>query len=225
MWNYLEKSSQVLGMNARNLLYIKPYNSKEVVKIADNKLLCKKVLRKAGLPVSELLGKIRNFKELENFNWESLPNSFVLKPNRGLGGEGIVIVFGRNKKSRNWVRADRREVTVDELKMHIHNIFEGSFSLAGQPDKAFFEERIKLSRAFKPYCYRGIPDVRIIVFNGIPVMAMLRLPTEQSQGRANLHLGGVCAGIDMATGVTTYAISRNLTTQQDYLLETVRVPV
>ncbi|MBM3256327.1 MAG: hypothetical protein FJZ04_02570, partial [Candidatus Moranbacteria bacterium] len=41
------------------------------------------------------------------------------------------------------------------------------------------------------------------------------------QGRANLHLGGVCAGIDMATGVTTYAISRNLTTQQDYLLETV----
>ena len=219
MLNYLGKSSRVLGMNARNLIYIKPYNSKESVKIADNKLLCKKVLKKAGLPVSGLLGKIRDIEGLENFNWESLPNSFVLKPNRGLGGEGIVIVFGRNKKTRNWVRADKREVTVEELKLHVRNIFEGSFSLESQPDKAFFEERVKLSRIFKPYCYRGIPDIRIIVFNGIPVMAMLRLPTERSQGRANLHLGGICAGIDMATGITTHAISRNLATQQDYLLE------
>lgn len=219
MLNYLEKSSQVLGMNARNLLYVRPYNSKEARKIADDKLLCKRTLRKAGIPVPVLLGKVKNFQELEDFNWENLPKSFVLKPNRGLGGEGIVVIFGKNKRSGNWVKADKQEVTIPDLKMHIRNIFEGSYSLSSQPDKAFFEERVKLSRVLKPYSYRGIPDLRIIVFNKVPVMAMLRLPTEQSRGRANLHLGGICAGVDMATGVTTHAITRNLSTQQDYPLE------
>lgn len=206
-------------MNARNLLFIRPYNSKESRKIADNKLLSKKILRKAGIPVPELLGKVRNTQELESFDWNSLPKSFVLKPNRGLGGEGIVVIYGKNKKSGNWVKADKQEITIPELKMHIRNIFEGSYSLSSQPDKAFFEERVKISRVLKPYSYRGIPDLRIIVFNKVPVMAMLRLPTEESGGRANLHLGGICAGIDMVTGVTTHAITRNLSTQQDHLLE------
>jgi len=219
MWNYLEKSSRVLGMNARNLIYIRPYNTGAAKKIADNKLVCKRVLRKAGLPVSKLLGKVSNIAELDNFDWEKLPKSFVLKPNRGLGGEGIMVIYGRNKRSGNWVKADKQEITIPELKMHIRNIFEGSFSLANQADKAFFEERVKLSRVFKPYSYRGIPDVRVIVFNKIPVMAMLRLPTELSKGRANLHLGGICCGIDMKTGVTTFAITRNLSTQRDHAIE------
>jgi len=219
MWNYLEKSSRLLGMNARNLLFIRPYNSKEARRIADNKLVTKRLLRQAGIPVPALLGKVKNSLELENFDWGKLPKSFVLKPNRGLGGEGIIVIFGRNKKSGNWVKADKQEVTIPELEMHIRNIFEGGYSLSNQADKAFFEERVKLNRILKPYSYRGIPDLRIIVFNQVPVMAMLRLPTELSRGRANLHLGGICAGIDMATGVTTYAITRNLSTQQDYPLE------
>lgn len=219
MLNYLERSRLVLGMNARNLLYVRPYNPKEARKIADDKMLSKKALIKADLPVPNLIARIRSLKELENFDWDQLPYSFVLKPNRGLGGEGIVVVYGRNKKTGNWVKADKREVTVEYLKMHIRNIFEGTYSLSNQPDKAFFEERVKLARIFKPYSYRGIPDLRIIVFNRVPIMAMLRLPTEASGGRANLHLGGICVGIDMATGVTTHAISRNLATQQDYHLD------
>ena len=206
-------------MNARNLLYIRPYNSVEARRIADNKLVCKKILRKAGIPVPRLIKKIKRIEDLESFDWSSLPNSFVLKPNRGLGGEGITVVYGRNKKTGNWVKADQEEITAAELEVHIRNIFEGSFSLSNQPDTAFFEERVKISRLLKPYSYRGIPDIRIIVFNRIPVMAMLRLPTEQSRGRANLHLGGICLGIDLATGITTHAISRNMSTQQDYRLE------
>ncbi len=219
MLSYLERSKLILGMNARNMLYVRPYNPKSAKKIADDKLLCKKVLKKADLPVPFLLGKIRNPEELANFDWNTLPKSFVLKPNRGLGGEGIMVVYGKNKKSGNWVKADRQEITIPELEAHIRNVFEGNYSLSGQPDTVFFEERVKLNRIFKPYSYRGIPDVRIIVFNRMPIMAMLRLPTEQSRGRANLHLGGICLGIDLTTGVTTHAISRNLSTQQDYRIE------
>lgn len=228
MLSYLEKSRQVLGMNARNMLFVRPYNPKEARKVADDKLLCKKILKKADIPVPSLIGKIRNIQELTDFDWKNLPNSFVLKPNKGLGGEGIIVVYGRNKKSGNWVKADRQEITVAELEVHIRNIFEGNYSLSGQSDTAFFEERVKLSRIFKPYSYRGIPDIRIIVFNKMPIMAMLRLPTEQSRGKANLHLGGICLGIDISTGVTTHAISRNLSTQQDYRLENLpgtRIPL
>jgi hypothetical protein len=37
-------------------------------------------------------------------------------------------------------------------------------------------------------------------------MAMLRLPTKESGGRANIHQGAIAAGIDIATGITTKAI-------------------
>lgn len=199
--------STILGMNARNLDFIKPHNPPSVRHIADDKLLCKRILRKGSVPVPDLITKIRHARDLETFNWDTLPGSFVLKPNRGFGGSGIIVVYGRKKNRTDaWVRADRSLVTIDDLKSHIRNILEGSFSLSGTPDIAFFEERLKLHKTFKPYAYKGIPDVRIIVFNNVPVMAMLRLPTRESDGKANLQLGGVGVGIDLANGVTTTAI-------------------
>jgi len=47
-----------------------------------------------------------------------------------------------------------------------------------------------------------VPDIRVIVFRGFPIMAMVRLPTRGSRGKANLHQGAVGAGIDLATGIT-----------------------
>jgi len=40
------------------------------------------------------------------------------------------------------------------------------------------------------------------VLMGYPVMAMLRLPTRQSGGKANLHQGAIGVGVDLATGLT-----------------------
>jgi alpha-L-glutamate ligase-like protein len=214
MLSYLKKSKYILGLNARNLSYLRPSNSLRAIRIADNKLLAKKILRKAGLPVLETYSVIRRIKELKEFDWTSLPSTFALKPNRGLGGEGILIVYGRKKKfPYPWVKADKKEVRIKDLQNHILNILEGNFSLTGLPDVAFFEERIKLLKLFKPYVYRGIPDIRIIVYNSVPVMAEMRLPTKESGGKANLHLGGVGVGIDLGTGITTTAI------QKDRLIE------
>lgn len=207
MFDFLKKSSLLLGMNARNLEYIRPNNRKRGMEIADNKLLCKRVLKKNNLGVSALIAKIKNHEELEQFDWNSLPSSFALKPNRGFGGEGIVVVYAK-KKGRDdaWVKANGSIITVEDLKSHIRNILDGSFSLANTPDIAFFEERLKLLKLFKPYSYKGIPDIRVIVFNHVPVMAMLRLPTKASDGKANLQQGAIGVGIDLATGTTTTAI-------------------
>lgn len=200
-----KKDQGVLGMNARNLLYIRPYNRRSAIKLANNKLRSKEALFKAGIPVPRVYGIIRNKKELEVFKWGSLPSSFVLKPNHGGGGEGIIVIFGQNK-DKSWVSTKGEKITIADLSSHIMNIFEGFFSLSGIPDIAFFEERIKLSKTFKPYAYKGIPDIRVIVFNKVPVMAMLRLPTRESGGKANLHQGGIGVGVDIATGTTTHAI-------------------
>lgn len=205
MFDFFKKSQGLLGMNARNLDYIRPYNRKRGMEIADNKLLCKRILKKNNLGIPELIAKIKNHEELGQFDFAALPSSFALKPNRGFGGEGILVIYGR-KSSGDWVKADGSTITVEDLKNHIRNILDGSFSLSNIPDIAFFEERLKLLKLFKPYTYRGIPDIRVIVYNRIPVMAMLRLPTRASDGKANLQQGAIGIGIDLATGTTTTAI-------------------
>ncbi len=207
MLSWFAHSRTLLGMNARNLDYVRRYNHARGRRLADQKLRCKVALKKNTLPVSALIAKISTPEELEHFNWQSLPESFALKPNRGFGGEGIVVVYAR-KKGRDdaWVKADGSVITVADLKSHIQNILDGSFSLSNKPDIAFFEERLKLLKLFKPYTWKGIPDIRIIVFNRVPVMAMLRLPTKDSGGKANLHQGAIGVGIDMANGTTTTAI-------------------
>ena len=219
MLDFIKNGNKLLGMNARNLDYIRPYNRKKAKNLADDKILSKRMLKKGGIPVPKLLAKIRTAEELENFDWFSLPSSFALKPNRGYGGGGILVVYGRKKtngkNSENtedeiplpvWIKSDGSKVTVQDLKSHILNILDGAFSLANMPDIAFFEERLTLLKLFKPYAYKGIPDIRVIVFNKIPVMAMLRLPTKESGGKANLQQGGIGVGIDLASGVTTTAV-------------------
>ncbi len=210
MLDFLQKSRYILGLNARNLTYLRPSNSLRAIRIADNKLLAKRILKKAGLPVLETYAIIKRVEEMKTFGWTDLPPTFVLKPNRGLGGEGILIVYGRKKKFPHpWVRADKREVRIDDLQNHVLNILEGSFSRTYLPDVAFFEERIKLLKLLKPYSFRGIPDIRILLYNSVPIMAELRLPTRESGGKANLHLGGLGVGIDLGTGITTTAIQKD----------------
>jgi len=68
------------------------------------------------------------------------------------------------------------------------------------------ESLIQLDPIFADYSYKGIPDIRIIVFKGYPIMTMLRLTTKASDGKANLHQGGVGVGIDIATGRALHAI-------------------
>jgi len=208
LFTIIKNRKKVLGMNARR--FARPNLRKDALEIADNKLLAKKVLKEANLPILETYQTLKTIEEVENFDYTTLPKSFVLKPNAGLGGEGIMVVFGKKKKEENiWVKGDKSPVSIADLKNHCHNIVDGSFSRLGTPDMAFFEERSKINKILKPYCHRGIPDVRIVVYNFIPVMAMLRLPTKASEGRANLHIGGIGVGIDLGSGVTTTAIYRN----------------
>ena len=96
-----------------------------------------------------------------------------------------------------------------EMDHHISSILSGMYSLGGHPDKALIEYQVKFDPLFEAISYQGVPDIRIIVFLGVPVMSMVRLPTRMSDGKANLHQGAIGAGIDIATGTTLTAVWRN----------------
>lgn len=199
------KISDILGLNAR-FYFSYHYNKRKGRKIAFSKLLTKKVLSSAGIPVPEIYAKFLEPRDILKFDWESLPSSFALKPSKGFGGEGIIVAKKRAKGNNGWITTDRRRVTIEDLKLHTLDILEGAYSFGNVPDVAFVEEYIDRHKAFRKYAYRGTPDIRIIVFNKVPVMAMLRLPTRESGSRANLHQGAIGVGIDIATGITTRAI-------------------
>ena len=95
--------------------------------------------------------------------------------------------------------------SLDDIRLHCLDILEGQYSIHGAQHSIIIEERVKIHPKLLKYTYKGTPDVRVIVFNSIPIMAMLRLPTKESEGRANVTQGAIAVGIDMATGITTYA--------------------
>ncbi len=200
------KVSSILGLNARFQEYAFPYNSRRGKGIAASKLLTKRVLAASNIPLPKLYVRFSNPRTVVDFNWGTLPDSFVLKPSRGLGGEGIVVVKKRARDDAGWITTQRKRVTVDDLKLHTFDILEGAYSIATIPEVAFCEEYVGRHKAFRKYAYRGTPDIRVIVFNKVPVMAMLRLPTPESGGRANLHQGAIGVGVDIATGITTHAV-------------------
>lgn len=200
------KIHDVLGLNSRNHLYTSRYNYRAGKLIANNKLLTKETLQKAKVRVPETYAKIAGGEELDNFDFLSLPTDFVLKPNNGLGGEGIVVIEKRGVYAGEWISSQGDTWTVADLKLHMGDILSGRYSMDDQPDMAYIEERVRVHPVFTKYSYHGTPDIRVIVFNRIPIMSYVRLPTEESGGRANLFQGAAAAGIDIATGITTYGV-------------------
>lgn len=202
------KVSSILGLNSRGVLFTGKYNSRSAKKVADSKLLTNRVLRAFKVPHPIVLARFKSPEEIYQFEWSKLPDSFALKPSRGLGGEGIIVVKKR-VGDLEWMTSSKQKITADDLKLHALDILEGAYSMGSDPDRAFIQEYVGRHSAFRKLAFRGTPDIRIIVFNKIPVMAMLRLPTKQSGGRANLHQGALGLGIDIATGITTKSILNN----------------
>lgn len=200
------KSSHVLGLNARNHLYQSRYNRGKAKKIASSKLLTKSTLRKAKLSVPKLYRVFREEKAVEEFDFTRLPESFVVKPSGGLGGEGIVVVESGGRYAGEWVDVTGKTWRIEDLKILIKEIILGRYSLKNLPDHAFLEERVGIHPKFKKITYQGTPDVGVLVFNRVPVMAFLRLPTKDSGGKANMFQGAIACGLDMATGITTHAV-------------------
>ena len=198
------RAAGVLGLNERNSDFIMRLNPRRLYPRVDDKALTKKLAIAAGMAVPDLYGIISNQGEVRRFPEIVADHaSFVIKPARGSGGNGIVVITGRSERKRNAFRLSSGViVTQDEILYHLSNVVGGQYSLSGNPDKALIEYCVQFDPVFTAVSYQGVPDIRVIVYLGYPAMAMVRLPTRASDGKANLHQGAVGAGINMGTGVT-----------------------
>lgn len=200
------RSRGVLGINQRNADYTLVHNQRSRYPLVDDKALTKKLAAEHGVAVPALYATVEIEHQIRELSAQlAAHEEFVVKPARGSQGDGIIVVTGR--AAMGYRTIDGEFITADELAFHVSNILSGIFSLGGLTDKALVEYRVRFAPVFDAVTYRGVPDIRIIVFLGVPVMAMVRLPTRRSGGRANLHQGAIGAGIDMASGTTLSAVS------------------
>jgi alpha-L-glutamate ligase-like protein len=202
------KALGILGMNRRNAACILDHNPRRLFPLVDDKLRMHHLCRRIGVPTPELYAVIGSHSELRR-----LPQTigergdFVVKPNHGSAGRGVLVLTGR--AGRDFVRHNGERLPFEQLRQHLSDILSGMYSLGGRPDQALLQQRIRLHSTFAAVSYKGIPDIRVILYRNEPAMAMLRLPTRESNGRANLHQGGIGTGVDLASGFTHHAVQRN----------------
>lgn len=193
------KQLGMLSMNRRNVDYIARYNDRSAFPLVDNKLRTKLALAEYDVASPDLLQVVAEQHEIRYFRDQvAALDSFVIKPAKGSGGKGILVITGRD--GEYFVKPSGSRVALADIARHLSNILAGLYSLGGSPDVAVVESLVRSAPDLARHSHQGVPDIRIVVFKGYPVMAMLRLATRASDGKANLHQGAIGVGLDIATG-------------------------
>lgn len=210
MWRLYRRLRKrgILSINQRNSDYVLRYNSRRLYPLVDDKLQTKQLAIQAGIAVPRLYEIIDSEHQIKDLERRLQPyTDFVIKPAHGAGGDGIIVitdrVFGRYRQ------VNGKLITTNELNYHLSCLLSGAYSLGGHADYAIIEHRVVVDPVFKEVSYEGVPDIRIICLLGYPAMAMVRLPTRLSGGKANLHQGAIGAGVNMATGQTLGGVFHN----------------
>lgn len=201
MWSSPGKlrAKGIIGMNRRNIRYIGRYNDRRLYPLVDDKLKTKLLAQRHGITSPALIGTVTTQFGVKHLR-EMLDGhpGFVIKPAKGSGGKGILVI--EQSAGGVYTKPSGAQLGLEDLERHASNILSGLYSLGGSPDVALIEGLINFDERLTEYTYEGVPDIRVIVFRGYPVMAMMRLSTAASDGKANLHQGAVGVGLDVATG-------------------------
>lgn len=201
------KSHWLLGQNARNLQYIKGGNFKLAKRLADSKLTTKKYLAKHKVAVPETLQIIAKHSEIQVEKIKLFEPPFVVKPNNWYGGKWILIIDEISAQG-SFVTNSGDIYSPEKLAEHFTYVLDGFYSLSWGRDKVIIEKKIILTKEIELLGKYGLPDIRIVAYNMVPVMAMIRIPTAESGGKANIHGWACAAGIDIGSGRLTYISSK-----------------
>ncbi|MCS2610606.1 alpha-L-glutamate ligase-like protein [Halomonas dongshanensis] len=189
----------IIGMNRRNIRYIGRYNKRHLYPLVDDKLKTKLLAQKYGITSPQLIGTVSTQFGVKHIG-DMLHGhgGFAIKPAKGSGGKGILII--ERVEDDEFIKPSGARLSIEDIERHVSNILSGLYSLGGAPDVAMLETLINFEESLLAFTYEGVPDIRVIVFKGYPVMAMMRLSTAASDGKANLHQGAVGVGLNIATG-------------------------
>lgn len=203
----LRAPEDVVGINRRNVELVYAHNPRRHYRYADDKLLAKELLASAGVGVPETLlvcdGLHSIAPALEKV---ATFDQFVIKPASSSGGQGILVI-GDRVDAHTFRRASGALLTQEAMRQHLASIVFGAFS-DDLGDRAYAERRVIAHPLLHGLWPEGLCDVRVITLEARPLMAMLRVPTRRSDGRANLHQGALGLALDLDTGEVFRALSR-----------------
>lgn len=204
----LARRAEVVGINRRNLALVYPHNRRRDYPLADDKLLAKERFAAAGVPAPATLAVCQALYQVGG-TVEALRGlgGFVVKPANGSGGGGILVAGGWDAAAGGWRLAGGELLLPVRLARHLADIVFGVHS-SQLEDRAFVERRVEPHPFFAALWEDGLCDVRVITLRAAPVMAMIRVPTAESGGRANLHQGGLGIAVDLSSGRTFRALHR-----------------
>lgn len=253
----------VLGMNARNLLYIQKFNPNKKIKLVNDKYKTKKLLENRWIPVPNTYFLISSYDQIANINFDKISRGeFVIKPNKWSQWNWITIVQDfrvsnpdsniLNKKKLKYsffhdileqylniskrdglgnaysyvssifykiqslgqknlsdkypdlfkyeYRVWKKRLDWFSLYTKFYNILQWEYNAKRTKDKILIEEKMNPWKVFDEFCKYGLADIRVILFNLVPILAMIRIPTEMSGGKANLAQWWIACGLDLITG-------------------------
>jgi len=202
------RAKGILSINQRNSDFVLKYNARKNYPLVDDKLKTKHLAQQANIAAPQLYAQISTEHQIKQIATILEPfTDFVIKPAQGSGGDGILVITG--KVGDKYRQINGKIISKQELSYHLSRLLSGAYSLGGHNDYAIIERRVIVDPVFSNISHQGVPDIRIITLLGYPVMAMLRLPTRSSGGKANLHQGAIGAGIDIGSGITKYGVHHN----------------
>ena len=97
--NYVDSSSEYGG------------NDRRIIQTA-------KVLIKNNVSTPKVIAKFKKYEDINNFDWTKLPDKFAIKPSRGLGGGGTIVVK-KKLKSGNFLTTSQGVKTIEYFKLYI----------------------------------------------------------------------------------------------------------
>jgi len=199
----------VVGMNDRNINLIAEHNPRNLYPLVDNKLKTKLLAAEKGVETPGLIAALKTNHDARRLSdFVGSESGFVIKPAKGSGGKGILVIA--EQRDGLFIKTNGQEMTLRTVTRHASNVLSGLFSLGGTPDVAILEELIQPDHVYRNLSVDGVPDIRVIVYRGFPLMTMMRLSTRASDGKANLHQGAIGLGLALSNGNPVKAIQFDL---------------
>src|SRR5437763_15469596 len=118
----------VLGRNRRNTECILDLNPRACSPQVDDKKRMRDLCRSIGVPTPDLYAVGTAHSALRRLpRVLEMRESFVIKPNRGAGGRGVLVIIGRD--GQGYLRHNGTHLAMGSVTHHVSSIISGLFSL------------------------------------------------------------------------------------------------
>src|SRR5580704_17126506 len=105
----------ILGINRRNAECILDYNPRSKIPIVDDKLRMHDLCRQIGITTPQVYGIVRSYASLHRLaEFLGERGDFVIKPNRGSAGRGVLVLLGRD--GDQYIRHNGERLRLEQLR-------------------------------------------------------------------------------------------------------------